>query len=437
MSHLIGTAPHVVLVVKADTALPAPGADWSTLALGRIAFINRDGQTISSALATGTREFAAVVTADLKGDSTVNHLFRTGWSQRGKVKSYTVKCYSPGRERIMQLENACGQCDSTYSLTFTMATSKQYSWRGMALNQKTYSIETACCDEGNCVEVVSKMADEINADPNALFTAEVIATANKDDVEATPLTPEEIALLDPTEEPCPAVLRVRMNPELAAYIGCNEPNHAPEWQYWTMHLSGADDCCGGDIVTLQELHIGSGSGLAAREIERSAIGYTQDEPWNYVADGIPMRRNWQTDTAKTYVVLQYTTADESNTSAEHFTNEQTVTILFECAHTTVLASVVTLLDAAFGPAGMEALTNDIGECGCEDVQEVQDLGTTLDGIGLSSGKKGSKPIAEELKSKGPKPKAEAPKAGAPKAEEPIAEELKSEDSISEAKAKEA
>ena len=387
MSVLNNTAPIKVLTVKSNTALPAAGVLWDTLAVGQLAAINRDGLTIDDTFTASNREFQLIVTADLDGDSVVEHIFRSGWHQRSKVVSYTLKCFSAHQEKIMQLINVCGECNSSYTLTMNINSNKQYSWRGMALNQVSYTISTDCCEDGNCVEVVRKLRNEINNDLAGAFTAEAIAVADKDNVGATALDDAALDALDPSVEPCPAVLRVRMKPEVEKII-CNEPNHAPAWNGFTMHISGADECCGGDIETLQELHIGTGSGYEAREVEKDAIGYEHNGPHFIIADGIPVSHDYQTDVTKKYIYVSFTTADEVNTGMEQFTNHNTTVLLIECAHGTIRDSILAFLDAAFSPFGMEELADDAAECGCSDVQEVSSLGVDLDGIALRSKKSG-------------------------------------------------
>ncbi len=376
--------PFKVLFPKNNAVIPVVDQTWDSLTVGQLAPINRDGKTITSALATSNREFALIVTRDKDGDTVADHIERTQWIQRANVKSYSVRCYTERQSHIVQLEDACCvECGEVYTLTLGLRSAKQMTWRGMSLNQKTFDAISECCEgaAGSAFgELLVQWKDKINADPDKLYLAEIVAVADIDTVGAAAMSDEDVLALDGTVEPCPAVLRVTLNPDLETYL-CNEPIHAPEIAAFNMVVTGLT-CCG-TVRVLQHFAVEEGSWEAAKKTEMFAAGYNGNS-FPYIGDGIPVNYDLQVNETKSYTVVSLVVENKSRAGDETFDNDYAVHIFIECGHNTLLDSIIAFLDAALTPFGLEALANDAALCDCNGVNPTSDLVPATDGIALTA-----------------------------------------------------
>jgi hypothetical protein len=189
-----------ILVTSGNAHILAKGKQVTDLAIGQIGlFSYPSGISVDS---TSTIELAdkfyLAVGVDPLGTGSLADISKSAgeYIKLRKVVGIDARCYSPAQAKIQKLKDVSGtlglnaKCDTEYGLKLIITNPAAYPTYGFNTPLFSFVVRTSACPSdctgGACDaagnEMVNLMVQEINSDPNGLFTAAMIDPNNSDAV---------------------------------------------------------------------------------------------------------------------------------------------------------------------------------------------------------------------------------------------------------------
>ena len=287
------------------------------------------------------------------------------------------------------------ECDTDYALKFAMTFPREWQNYGFNPFSKIFLLRSACCvgcdcPTGNCSDVTIKALNAINADPDGLFTADVIVgTVDVNDpvavLAAIALTAPQIAALTEAD-PCP-IIRITITPQTVAGF-CDIPRNSyyPKTPVMDVSFVGTN-CCVPAIVVVQSPVLANVLGVDLRADEYFDGGYEGNPgPMRLSQFGLPLGPTaYFADLTMGYHVVSLSYDNVSvPAGGGQAVNSMYTQVVFPFANSVALLSFVTALDLIVAHRNFEALLADATACPVDgttvvSISEIDD--PSLDGIG--------------------------------------------------------
>jgi|GEM_PF-2692091 len=373
-----------VLATKNNLAPLAAGNKVDSLAPGQIGIFNYETNLSVDATAIGkANKFYVAVGIDRNGDSTTEDFkYSAGqFLQKNKVEAYTVKCYAPAKEKIIDITNFDAKCDTEYGIKITVGSEQGRVYHGMTPVNKTFMVKTSCCSQidctscpkGDCNELARKFYDAINSDTEKIFKAEFL------DYTTTPGTPVIVApsavdawilantttVSGVTTTKCLGIRLTSIASGIKKYCGIIADYYANRTIEMSVSLIEGFNC-NGKVAIIQNNQVDEGLGADIRVMEYEEGGQIgQPGPYRLSETaGFPLKtfESFVDDNAKyTQVYLRY--GNESTSGFQDFVSNLQLMIVIPCADNTTKAGLMTLLDK-LTEGKFDALSDDAALCNC-------------------------------------------------------------------------
>jgi hypothetical protein len=176
-----------VLVPTGDQAILAKDLPVSSLAVGQFGvFSYKDNVSLDSTsadLATRGKNIYLAVGVDTTGGSTLNDLNKSSGThlQVRNTVGYSMSCYTPGQDKIVELTDYTAQCNTEYGIKFEIRNQQAYRTNGYNQVMKSFVTTTdACtgcesCPTGNCASLAKNLVADINNDEDGIILAEAFS----------------------------------------------------------------------------------------------------------------------------------------------------------------------------------------------------------------------------------------------------------------------
>ncbi len=386
-----------ILVTSGNQAPLAAGNRVTSLALGQIGvFDARTRLSVSAATVATTkpREFFLAVGSDANLDTVVDGTIQSLNIGRGHVKAYNGRCYTPARPKIIDVTDICADCGTEYAVKVDITTSAAWFNYGFQQFSKTFNYVSPCCegctncDAGDCVDLARGLKDQINLDPDALFTAIVITPASAATTPAvtTGLSEAQLDAYDVTANGCPVLRIIASTQGIKTWLGIPEQYEFPRGIGMQVSLQGFS-CCGA-VSTKQEAVFEEGSGFDIGHREWDIAGYTTGI-YRQTESGVFLGPNTR-QSSNSGVYAQIELSHDQVTQGgwiDHIEPNQTL-VAIPCASTTTISGLAAILDAILtGPSEpFQAIADDLAGCPACNVINLTSAGfngsdQTLTGIG--------------------------------------------------------
>jgi len=175
-----------VLVPTGNQAILAKDKPIGDLAVGQFGvFSYKDNISVdatSTDLKTRGKNFYLSVGVDIAGGSTLSDIAKSAGThiQLRNAIAYTLGCYSPAQEKIVEVAGFTAKCDTEYGIKFEIRNQQAYRVHGFNQVIKSFVTKSPDCEgcedcpTGDCVSVVKDLVADINADADGLILAEFI-----------------------------------------------------------------------------------------------------------------------------------------------------------------------------------------------------------------------------------------------------------------------
>jgi hypothetical protein len=181
-----------VLVTTGNAAPIAKDNPISALAVGQVGVFNvHSGLSVDATSPVGNlKEVFLAVGVDPDGTGSLADIVTSAGQviQSRFAKSYTVKGYVDSLAKIVDIYGFVAKCQTEYGFKIELRNAEIYSLHGYNQFVKTFMYKTGCCAEpciecgdGDVIELVKGLAEQVSADPDGLVTVTYIS--NK--IEAT------------------------------------------------------------------------------------------------------------------------------------------------------------------------------------------------------------------------------------------------------------
>ena len=384
---------YKVLVPSGGQDLATAGSPISALLPNQIGVYSfQDGVAIDGSTAPGKRDFFLAVGRDTDGDGVINKIDISSGThiQASRVQNYSLRCYTPGQPKIIDITDFTADCDKDYCLRVSVLNSDTMAMFGPNDPFKSYVVHTGCCEgcdtcpDGDCVELAKKMVDAVNTDPDKLFSASLI------DYTTTPGTPIVVA-----NDPIAIAAFVAANPDKCLGVRLTGNNSAIN-HFCCVNLKysklvaasinaylGCGFECNGKVSTFQEMVYEETSANDLLQDEYFAGGF-YGNPGVYRAstlNGVVTGAETNIDPKEKYLVIDLEYDLQSESGWGEYLNDNAVRIAIPCADIVstavpLLTVLDTILSNQFSP-----LTDNAGACpACTVVNKTTDKGLAIDGL---------------------------------------------------------
>lgn len=330
------------LVGSGDQALYVSGKP-NGLAAGQVGVFDQDGDAIAAAAAVEEKIFIAVGLG--------NGLFRRspGYIQASAIKAVNFQCYTAPVEKIVDITDICTECSGERYIKIRIQSSN--AWTGYGFNEyvKTFATREVCCtDTPTCQAILMDLRDQINDDPEALFTA--IATDPADDSE---LNDAALDAWDYAANGCPN-LRITANAQaVAGFVGIPETYVWPTGVSFDVSVKGFTCCSPATAVAVDtELTYAEGAGGDVMYNEWFDLGNTGVGPYRLTASGVQTAHTLNAVAAGTYHILNILYHEP--TTNGHLTYGDPKEVLVAMPSGTTAVTLWQVLDDQLG-TGLEAI----------------------------------------------------------------------------------
>jgi hypothetical protein len=394
-----------VLIPTANTAALTVGNPVSALAPGQIGFFNEQTNlSINVATPELMNNFYIAVGVDSNGDGTTDDVVKSAgqYIQRRLATNLTARCYLAPRVGIWDITDFKASCDSTYGIRFNVHTGAGQTIYGPNDPLKTFVVQSGCCGPcatcgtGNASEVALNFVNDINADVEKLFKADLL------DYTTTPGTPVVVPIsgyaawvaanshLDPNGETVYDAglgIRITGNAEKISTIMCGgllNKYDFPRGVILNIALIEGFHCTG-KVTIVQTPLYEQGAGVDVAQMEYDCAGhngggnYRQSELTGFFFPSTP---KFASASGK-YVLFTLTNDFESNAGHADYRANLETTIAVPCANATALTSIAAYFDGIF--AGMfEPVSALVATCDCAGLDgEISALNNpAADGIAI-------------------------------------------------------
>lgn len=374
-----------VLIPTANTAGPAVGTHVTALLPGQFGFFDENTNLAITGSVSNTGEnFYIAVGVDKNADGTTDDIVKSAgqYIQRRLITNVTARCYLAPRVGIWDITDFVASCESTYGIRFVVQTGGGATIFGHNTPLKTFVVQSGCCGPcstcgtGNASEVALKFVNEINADAEHLFKADLL------DYTTTPGTPVIVPIsgyaawvaanshLDAdgnTVYDHALGIRITGNPEPLKSILCggfNSDYQFPRGVKLTIALIEGFHCTG-KVTQIQGVLYEQGAGYDLAQMEYDCAGhngggnYRQSEMTGLFFPSTMKFAN----AATKYVLITITNDFESNAGHADYRANHETTIAFPCANATAYNAFGAIIDALLtGKA--EPIVPLLGTCDC-------------------------------------------------------------------------
>lgn len=180
-----------VLTTAGNVAMLAAGSRPSALAVGQLGAFNvHTGLSVDAASPIGdTRDIYLAVGVNKTGaggGATLEDIDKSAgqFIQVRNAKSYTYRGTVSDTAKVVDVMGFVAKCETDYAVKVEIRNGQVYAENGYNQFTKTFAVRTGCCadacedcGDGNCLEIANSIVTQINADPDALLTAQYIVNA--------------------------------------------------------------------------------------------------------------------------------------------------------------------------------------------------------------------------------------------------------------------
>lgn len=177
MSDIGSNGVPAVLVLGSANATPlAAGSSPAALSEGQLGiFSSQTGLSVTTSTTTG------VFFATKLPDGTI--IKSKGDIRPANLVAATTSCYVAGTQGVVRIGNGfCAKCDQAPGIKISVITGHSRSLLGYAPLTKSYYAAPECCtgegDAGEVFAMLQSIRDQINNDPDKLFTAALLSGAD-------------------------------------------------------------------------------------------------------------------------------------------------------------------------------------------------------------------------------------------------------------------
>lgn len=392
-----------VLVTSGNQAVLAAGSQPSALAVGQLGFFNyADHLSIDGSSLPTSKNFYMAVGVDPNGTGALADIQRSAgqYIQRDGVAAINARCYSPERVQIVDITDFKVKCDTEYMVRINFNTAAARAMFGANTPFKSFNAHSGCCTDdcatcpkGDCNKVALDLVNNMNADPEGLFTADLLdytteTVPGTKDMVVVPLAGYDAwvaaaVAADPDDPACLGI-RITGKPEVKQlYSGINRKYDETRGVIMQVTFALGFECTG-KVTEFQKAIYSQGDGYDVAYQEWWSKGYNGGG--NYELSellGMPINDNYPIYASKTgkYITIDFVNNVESAVGDWNlYQNGHNTTLAIPCADTTTRTSVVAFIDAIFA-GRFDAITNDIAACTDCTTPNTQDSKTALtDGI---------------------------------------------------------
>jgi hypothetical protein len=200
MSRNVGEV-NQVLIVDPSKALLVADSSITALTVGQIGIFSA-ARNVAIAGTPSAQEFFLSVGLRHNG-SVATDAARTINIDPKMVKYAQFREYTPPQGQVYEITDFSPYADTEYQVKVKFRSAKSLYEEGGRVTNKAYSVVTSCsedctsCKNGNCIDLAVKLAREIAADPDNLYTVKLFPTSDKTTVVGTIDASAEI---DPSDQ---------------------------------------------------------------------------------------------------------------------------------------------------------------------------------------------------------------------------------------------
>lgn len=170
-----------VLVTSGDQAVLAAGSRPDALAVGQVGFFNmHTGLSIDGTVGADAKDVYIAVGIDPLGVGSLQDINKSAGQmiQVRNAKSLTWRGYQTPLPKIIDISGFTAKCETDYVVKVEFRNGQIYHENGYNQFTKSFNYRTSCCTDscepcasGNCAELSTGLASNINADLDSLVTA--------------------------------------------------------------------------------------------------------------------------------------------------------------------------------------------------------------------------------------------------------------------------
>lgn len=370
-----------LLVLRADAALPAEGAVPSALADGAVGVYDaRTGRAITAADAPNTREFFLAVGKGAHVGGEAPDIIRSAGQsiQKGAIREYNARCYTPGQQKVLQISGIQSACGTDFGFKVDISNNEVLRTIGFQKQYKYFSAETdpctGCedCPSDNGKELVNRLYNAVNNDPDGFFTAYRISN-----VDGTTILTDGVLWdnYDADASGAPQ-LRIEVNAQAVAQAaGINYMYFYPRELDINIYATfGSPQYMANFTVSeITPLRYEQGSSYDVRQMEYVLEGQDGNPgPFRVTDSGVVLGTQHTVVDGVKYIMITLGYDNYTSSGLLNHMNPIGTVIAIPCTYTTVTPALMALLDALIEPQGFGGLADYVAACDCDSVNTPTD-----------------------------------------------------------------
>lgn len=362
------------LFPKGNQALLAAGNPLSDLEDGEMGLFDaRTGLSVAGTEA-GLRDVFLAVGRGAKVGGEAPDIDRSAGQmiQLDSIIAYSARCYTPPQVKIIQLKDIQSACGTQFGIKLPYSNGMSRQTDGYQRKFKYYTVATDPCDgcedcpSDDGKDLVQKLYDAINSDPDKLYTADRISNADG----TTVLDDAAYASYDAVSNGAPQLRITGTVMPIGAVGGINYTYYYPRvWDFsahptegWKVPFT---------VETIQELSYEEGSWYDLRQLEYDMEGQDGNPgPYRVTEHGTNLNTMHRVAEGEKYIMVWITYNNYAPSGILEHRNPITTLIALPCgnAHATIMAA----LDAIAAKSGFGALADYVAACDCDVVNTAYD-----------------------------------------------------------------
>ena len=132
-----------ILVTTTDAAVIAAGSAVSALAVDQLGiFSYQTNLSIDGTDLPVARDFFIAMGRDTTGDAVLDDIDKSAGTkiQRGNVKAYNSRCFTPSREKVIEIALITANCEADYAIRFDITAGEAFFNYGFPTNKQNIYI---------------------------------------------------------------------------------------------------------------------------------------------------------------------------------------------------------------------------------------------------------------------------------------------------------
>lgn len=229
----------------------------------------------------------------------------------GNIRYAQVECYNAGVAKILDFKQLCAECSADYSLKINITNANAWTGYGYQPLVKTFAHNAFCCTgaEASCSEMVFNLVENINADPEGLFTAQAIdpdTTAGADDLldGSNVIDSGDYATWDEEADGCPNLRLIANAQAIADFCGIPYKYSFPTGVFFDAYFSGTA-CCSPAVTKKEQqaIEYPQGEGADVKYQEWYDAGNAEAGPIALSRTGVVFPASLNADDATNYYLV--------------------------------------------------------------------------------------------------------------------------------------